>query len=150
MIFGDYQARRLMEDELVKSNKQVFRMFEFPSAFGFTFGTGWWNIAERLVASVIDLNKNLGLDIQVVKLDSSSGFPVFILDSTCDEIEAVVSEYEAEARNTCEKCGSHDEVSVSVSAYSSYSRLCKECSTKIRQTLPENVTEKQTEFLGYD
>lgn len=95
------------ENEIMKKYEAFIKPMKGPQetlmCFGFECGTGWYGILERLFEAISKLDKPENFEIVQVK-EKFGGLRVYTNYST-DEIEALITEAEKEADNTCEICG---------------------------------------------
>lgn len=125
----------------VYSNKKM----PFPM-FGLEMSDGWKPIAMKVVNAIVDYNnnspKNSVIYIDQIK-EKFAGLRIYVTydnvpQDVIDKIEDLISEAEDEADNTCEICGTKENIGMRVNGW--YTVICEDCAKKIIQ---ENSFYKQ-------
>lgn len=117
----------------------------FPM-FGLEMSDGWKPIAMKVVNAIIDYNNNSPEDsvihINQIK-EKFAELRIYVTydnvpRDVIDKIEDLINEAEYEADNTCEICGSKENIGMRVNGW--YTVMCENCAKNIVQ---ENSVRKQ-------
>lgn len=121
-------------------SKKVYSDERMPfPMFGLEMSDGWKPIAMKVVNAIIDYNNNSPEDstiyINQVK-EKFAELRIYVTydnvpQDVIDKIENLISEAEYEADNTCEICGSKENVGIRVNGW--YTVMCEDCAKKIIQ-----------------
>lgn len=113
----------------------------FPM-FGIETGEGWKPIAQRVIDKIIEYNNNSPED-SVIYIDQVkekfAGLRIYVTYDNVPEdvrkdIETLIEEAEKEASETCEECGTKENVGMRVNGW--YTVMCEDCARKIVETNP--------------
>lgn len=120
-----------MSKKMYSDEKMPFPMF------GFEMGNGWKPIAMKVVNAIQEYNDNSPED-SVIYIDQvKEKFATMRIYVTydnvpkdvVDKIENLIREAEVEASETCEECGTKENVGMRVNGW--YTVMCEDCARKI-------------------
>ena len=121
--------------DTVKKIRDFVTPFE---EFGYEVSNGWIPICEKVEEKIEEYNKSHSdAPIEIFQIKSKFGeLRVYLMDAitgehTPEELKPFIEEVEKEARETCEWCGSKE--NVHTSSYRGWIRtLCDPCNDELR------------------
>jgi len=123
--------------DTVKKVRDFVTPFE---EFGYEVSNGWIPICEKVEKKIEEYNKSHSdAPIEIFQIKSKFGeLRVYLMDATTgddihtpEELKPFIEEVEKEARETCEWCGSKEDVHTS--SYRGWIRtLCDPCNDELR------------------
>ena len=123
--------------DTVKKIRDFVTPFE---EFGYEVSNGWISICEKVEEKIEEYNKSHSdAPIEIFQIKSKFGeLRVYLMDAitgddihTPEELKPFIEEVEKEARETCEWCGSKE--NVHTSSYRGWIRtLCDPCNDELR------------------
>ena len=125
-----------MSKKIYSDEKMPFPMF------GLEMGEGWKPIAMKVVNAILEYNDNSPEDsiiyIDQVK-EKFAGLRIYVTydnvpQDVVDNIENLIREAEIEASETCEECGSKENIGMRINGW--YTVMCEDCAKKIVQSDP--------------
>ena len=125
-----------MSKKIYSDEREPFPMF------GIETGEGWKPIAMKVINAIIEYNDNSPED-SVIYIDQVkekfAGLRIYVTydnvpQDVVDKIENLIKEAEIEASNTCEECGSKENIGMRVNGW--YTVMCEDCAKKIVQSDP--------------
>jgi len=124
--------RKELQDTLVKDFPALYGQIGLPPSqtcmcWGFECGSGWFDIIYNLSQKITELDP----ECQAVQVKEKFGGLRFYINGTrSDMVYPLISNAEDESYNTCESCGTKE--NVSQNEYGWIHTLCDTCRTKIR------------------
>ena len=125
-----------MSKKVYSSEKMPFPMF------GLEIGDGWKPIAMKVVNAILEYNNNSPED-SVIYIDQIkekfAELRIYVTydnvpKDVIDKIENLIIEAEAEASETCEECGTKNNIGMRVNGW--YTVMCEDCAKKIVENHP--------------
>ena len=125
-----------MSKKIYSSEKNPFPMF------GLEMRDGWKPIAMKVINAILEYNDNSPEDsiiyIDQVK-EKFAGLRIYVTydnvpQDVIDKIENLIREAEIEASETCEECGSKENIGMRINGW--YTVMCEDCAKKIVQSDP--------------
>lgn len=124
-------------------SKKIYsdKRMPFPM-FGLEMADGWKPIAQRVIDKIIEYNNN-SPENSVIYIDQVkekfAGLRIYVTydnvpDDAIKDIETLIEEAEKEASETCEECGTKENVGMRINGW--YTVMCENCAKKIVQGDP--------------
>ena len=110
--------------------------------FGIETGEGWKPIAQKVIDKIVEYNSNSPEDSKIyidqVK-EKFAGLRIYVTydnvpQDVIDEIEKLIRDAEVEVANTCEECGTKENIGMRVNGW--YTVMCEDCAKKTVQSNP--------------
>jgi hypothetical protein len=96
----------------------------FKDCWGFSIGEGWEPIVFELSRKIKELDKNK--KVKVLQVKEKFGGLRYYMDFYSDEMNKLISAAEKECYDTCEHCGTKEDVTTE-SINNWVKTLCKKC-----------------------
>ena len=94
--------------------------------WGISTGNGWFDLVDKLCSKIQDsVDRNNGEQVEAVQVKEKFGGLRFYVNHATDEIYKYIYDAENESLDTCEACGSKENVKQTRRGW--ISTLCKEC-----------------------
>jgi ribosomal protein L37AE/L43A len=125
--------KKELQDTLLTDFPELYRQFYLPKdqtcmCWGFDTGDGWYEIIYKLSQKLMEIDPYV--EATQVK-EKFGGLRFYVSDvriETSDEVYGLINEAESESFETCEKCGSKENVKLREGVW--IFTLCNACSRK--------------------
>jgi len=120
-----------LEELLMKRYPKIFIQKDMSPqdtcmCWGISTGDGWFDLVDKLCSKIQDsVDRNNGEQVEAVQVKEKFGGLRFYVNHATDEIYKYIYDAENESLDTCEACGSKENVKQTRRGW--ISTLCKEC-----------------------